>query len=144
MNDETVSGSGRPGTLRLRVFLPRETLLDEPARKVVAEAEDGSFGLLPRHIDYVAALVPGILIYVTGEGEERFLAVDEGTLVKVGAEVRVSVLNAVAGTDLEALERTVEESFLALAEHEREARSALARLEAGTLRGFAHWEEDRR
>lgn len=129
--------------LRLRVFLPTETLVDEPATKVIAEAEDGAFCLLPRHVDFAAALVPGILIFVDADGEERLLAVDEGSLVKAGEEVRVSVFNAIAGADLGRLRQTVDETFLALDEHEREARSALARLEAGTLRGFVELEENR-
>ncbi|MCF7985124.1 MAG: F0F1 ATP synthase subunit epsilon [Thiohalocapsa sp.] len=129
--------------MRLRLFVPTETLVDAPVRKVIAEAENGSFGMLPRHIDFVAALVPGILIYVDEDGAERFYAVDAGTLVKVGDEVRVSTFNAIAGTDLGALKRTVQESFEALEEHEREARSALARLEAGTLRRFFRSEEMR-
>jgi F-type H+-transporting ATPase subunit epsilon len=131
------------GMLRLRIFLPTETMVDEPARKVIAEAENGHFCLLPRHLDFAAALVPGILIFVDAEGGERLLAVDEGTLVKAGAEVRVSVFNAVAGADLGRLRQTVDESFLSLDEHDREARSALARLEAGTLRGFVELEENR-
>jgi len=137
--------SDQPKTgLRLRVFLPTETLVDEPVRKVIAEADDGSFCLLPRHVDFAAALVPGILIFETDDGAERFLAVDVGCLVKVGDVVQVSAFNAAAGDDLGELKQTVEQSFLALESHEREARSALARLEAGTLRGFAETEEARR
>jgi len=48
-----------------------------------------------------------------------------------------------AGDDLERLGDTVTESFLTLEQHEQEARSALGRLEAGTLRGFAETEETR-
>jgi F-type H+-transporting ATPase subunit epsilon len=129
--------------LRLKVILPTETLVDEPASKVIAEAQDGAFCLLPRHVDFAAALVPGILIFVNADGAERLLAVDEGTLVKAGDEVRVSIFNAVAGADLGQLRQTVDETFLSLDKHEREARSALARLEAGTLRGFVELEENR-
>lgn len=131
------------GVLRLKVILPTETLVDEPASKVIAEAEDGAFCLLPRHVDFAAALVPGILIFVDADGVERLLAVDEGTLVKAGDEVRVSVFNAVTGADLGQLRQTVDEAFLSLDKHEREARSALARMEAGTLRGFVELEENR-
>jgi F-type H+-transporting ATPase subunit epsilon len=130
------SERGPRTALQLKVFVPTETLVDEPVTKVIAEAENGSFCLLPRHVDFVAALVPGILIFTTQAGEECFLAVDVGTLVKAGDEVRISTLNAVYGADLERLKQTVEESFQTLDEHEREARSALARLEAGTLRRF--------
>ena len=54
--------------MRLRVLLPTEVLLEEEVTKVVAEAENGSFGLLPRHIDFVAALAPGILSFESTEG----------------------------------------------------------------------------
>ena len=45
--------------MRLRVFLPMKILIDQEVTKVVAEAENGSFGILPKHIDFVAALAPG-------------------------------------------------------------------------------------
>ena len=135
----------RPDTehrpLRLQVLLPTEILVDEPAIKVLAEAENGSFCLLPRHIDFVAALVPGVLTFVTPAGEETFAAIDEGILVKCGQDVFVSTLNGVRGTDLGRLKALVEERFLELGEHERKARTALARLEAGTLRGFLELQE---
>jgi F-type H+-transporting ATPase subunit epsilon len=47
----------------------------------------------------------------------------------------------VRGTDLVELEGLVAERFLELDEHERKARTALARLEAGTLRGFLALQE---
>jgi F-type H+-transporting ATPase subunit epsilon len=133
---EPTGTDDRPRTLRLRVFLPTETLVDEPVTKVVAEAEDGAFCILPRHADWAAALVPGILLYTDPDGAEHLYAVDTGTLVKAGDEVRVACFNAVPGADLEGLRETVQEAFESLAEHDREARSALARLEAGTLRRF--------
>ena len=50
--------------MKLTVLLPTEILVDEEVAKVVAEAQNGSFCLLPRHIDFVAALVPGLLSFV--------------------------------------------------------------------------------
>jgi F-type H+-transporting ATPase subunit epsilon len=76
----------------------------------------------------------------TTEGE-HFLAVDEGTLVKVGQQVLVSTRNAVAHRSLEALRATVSEEFRMLDQHERQARTALGRLEAAALRGFLELEE---
>lgn len=127
--------------MRLRVLLPTRVLIDEPVAKLVAEAENGSFGMLPRHVDFVAALVPGILLYVTPEGAERYLGVDEGILVKRGAEVMVSTRGAVPGEDLASLRRVVRERYVELDEHERSARSALARLEAGVVRRFIELRE---
>ena len=53
--------------MRLKVLLPTKILIDEEVTKVVAEAEDGSFCILPRHIDFVSALVPGIFSFTSGE-----------------------------------------------------------------------------
>lgn len=122
--------------MHLQVLLPTEVLVDEEVFKVIAEAENGEFCLLPRHIDFVAALVPGVMCFCASESEESFVAVDEGILVKCGHDVFVSTLNGVVGTELGQLQQLVNERFLVLDEHERKVRSALARLEAGTLRGF--------
>ena len=59
--------------------------------RIVVETPEGSFGLLPRRLDCVAALTPGILIYETEAEGESYVAVDEGVLVKSGPDVRVSV-----------------------------------------------------
>lgn len=127
--------------MHLTLLLPTEVLVDEAVSKIVAEADNGFFCLLPRHVDFVAALVPGILYFTSADGEERYAAVDEGTLVKCGDHVRVSVLNGTTGTDLEALQSLVAESFLELDDEERRARTALARLEAGAMRRFIELEQ---
>ena len=128
--------------MRLQILVPSHVLLDEPARKIIAEAENGHFCLLPRHVDFAAALVPGILTWWTPEGEEFFAAVDEGVLVKCGPEVLVSTRNGVRGPHLGALKQTVEQVFRRLDEQERKSRSALARMEADFARRF--WELGRR
>lgn len=122
--------------MRLRILLPTQILVDQEVAKVTAEAENGSFCLLPRHIDFVAALVPGILCFESSGGKEEFLAVDEGILVKCGQEVFVSTRNAVQGSQLGTLRRTVEEQYKVLDDRERVARSALAKLEADLVRRF--------
>jgi F-type H+-transporting ATPase subunit epsilon len=127
--------------MRLRILLPTEVLVDETVAKVNAEAENGAFCLLPRHIDFVAALVPGVLSFSVPDRGESFVALDQGVLVKRGHEVHVSTLNGARGSDLGQLRRLIEERFLELDEHERRARTALARLEAGTLRGFRELQE---
>ena len=127
--------------MRLKLLLPTEVLADEAVSKVIAEAENGYFCLLPRHVDVVAPLVSGILTLTSLDGDEQFIAVDEGTLVKCGPTVLVSTRNAVRGTDLEHLRAEVADSFQKLDEQERLARTALARLEAGTIRRFVALEK---
>lgn len=122
--------------MKLKVLLPTEILVDQEVTKVIAEAENGSFCLLPRHIDFVAALPPGILIFESAEGHEEFIAVDEGTLVKVGQEVLVSTRNAVRSSELGTLKQIVEQEFRVLDDREKMARSASAKLEADLVRRF--------
>lgn len=122
--------------MRLRVLLPTSVLIDEAARKVTADAPNGAFTLLPRHIDFVTALLPGILLYERPGGEEIAVAIDDAALVKCGSEVRVSTRNAVVGPGIGELRRTVEERFMAVREHEKEARTASAKLEADLVRRF--------
>lgn len=128
--------AGGKSTMQLKLLSPTRIVADAAATKVIAEAENGFFCLLPRHVDFVAALVPSILAWWDADGHEHVAAVDAGTLVKCGDEVLVSVRDAVVGENLETLQDTVENTFLRLTEHERQARGALARLEAGALRRF--------
>ncbi len=127
----------------LKILLPTEVLLHEKVTGVTAEAENGFFTLLPRHIDFVAALVPSILTYKTADGEERFLALDRGILVKKGRTVQVSALRAVRGENLEKLQDAVEMQLKQLGDSEKKARSVLARLEMDTLRRFTRLGGDR-
>lgn len=126
----------KPKKMILKVLLPTEVLVDRSVTKVIAEAQNGSFCILPRHIDFLAALVPGILSFELESGKEVFLAVDEGVLVKSGAEVLVSTLNAVCSDDLSQLKQTVEQQFRVLDEREKLTRSALAKFEASIMRRF--------
>jgi F-type H+-transporting ATPase subunit epsilon len=122
--------------MQLKVQVPGEILIDEPVQKVIAEAKNGYFCLEPRHIDFVAALVPGLITYLTEDGTEQILAGDEGVLVKCDKEVLISTFNAVPGRDLETLRNTVTNYFNSQSVEERQARAAVARLEAGIVRRF--------
>jgi F-type H+-transporting ATPase subunit epsilon len=122
--------------MNLKVLLAAEVLLEADVSKVIAEAHNGFFCLLPKHVDFVTALVPGILSYEISGGREEYLAVDEGILVKCGEDVLVSARNAVQGPDLGQLQSTVSEKFEAIDEHERTARSAMVKIEAGFVRRF--------
>lgn len=126
--------------MNLKILLPNVVLLNREVSKVTAEAQNGHFCLLPHHIDFVAALVPGLLSFEDLHGEELFVAIDEGTLVKCGEEVLVSTRAAAAGDDLAYLEDVVSRQFEVLDERERMARSAAARLESGLVRRFMEFE----
>ncbi len=122
--------------MRLKILLPAEVFLDEEVTKVVAEAENGFFCLMPQHVDFTTALVPGVFSYSTAEGEDAYLAVDIGTLVKKGPEILVSTRNAFRGDELGHLKEVVVAQFREIDEREKKARTAAARLEVDLLRRF--------
>lgn len=126
--------------MRLKILLPFQVYAEiDDVQRMVAETPRGSFGFLPHRLDCVARLVPGILAYQTIHGEEVYVAVDEGLLVKTGTEVRVSVRNAIGGLDLGELRAAVQREFAHLNEGEKEVRAVLARLESGFVRRFAEF-----
>lgn len=130
-------------TMNLRVLLPYQVFAAQTdVLRIVADTKAGSYGLLPQRLDCVAQLTPGILMYQTEAGGEMFVAIDEGIMVKVDAEVLISVRRAVRGTDLHDLHDMVVQQFLDVDQHEREKRSTMARLESGFLNRFAALHHD--
>jgi len=124
--------------MELKVLLPSEVLLERShVLRIVAATHAGSFGLLPRRRDCVAALTAGILTFETAAEGEVFVAVDEGVLVKTGSQVHVSVRRAIIGTDLAELRTQVETEFKELDDQEQEIRSRMAKLESGFLLRFS-------
>ena len=123
--------------MQVHLRLPTRLLFSCEAEKVFAEAENGTFMLLPKHTDFVSALVPSVLMLTTVQGEELFFGVDQGILVKHGYAVDIAVRRAVQGNDLASLTSTIQATFIAVDEDERVARTALSRLEAGIVRRFS-------
>ena len=126
--------------MKLKILLPYQVYAEvDDVSRIVVETPQGSFGLLPRRLDCVAALEPGILTYETKAQGEVYVAVDEGILVKAGVDVLVSVRNAIGGTDLGTLRDAVARDFVNLDENERQVRAVLARLESGFVRHFTEY-----
>ena len=132
----------RPSPMKLDVLLPHRVLLRKAeVSRIVAETAEGSFGLLPHRLDCVAVLTPGILTFETPTDGEVFVAVDEGVLVKTGADVRVSVRRAMLGAELAQLRDAMERKFLAQDDQARELRAVMNKLESGfvaRLAGLRH------
>ncbi|HEY6972646.1 MAG TPA: F0F1 ATP synthase subunit epsilon [Candidatus Angelobacter sp.] len=122
--------------MRLTVWLPAEILLQEEVMRIKAEAENGWFGLLPHHVDFVTALVPGVLLFEPVGKPEEYLAIDHGILVKCGAEVSISTRSGVRGTSLEQLRADVARQFVAIEEREKKALAHELKLEADLVRGL--------
>ena len=129
--------------MTLKILLPFQVFAEKTGvSRIVAETNEGSFGLLPNRLDCVAALTPGILLYETEADGEVCVAVDEGVLVKAGSDVLISVRRAVGGADLGRLREAVEQDYLALDEREQSVRSVTAKLETGFLSRLASFQHD--
>ena len=128
--------------MRLRVVTPTALVVDEAAAKVGAEDVNGSFTLLPRHIDLVTELVPGLLTFTDGAGTERLLAVDRGILVKAGDEVDVACGGAFPGDQVLTLQRQLRDAFIDVSDRERRSRAALLRLESDVTTRLIQLEAD--
>lgn len=127
--------------MNLKLSVPTSVLMQQPIAKILADGAHGSFCILPRHIDCLAALVPGIIVLTDPAGQELFFANDHGLLVKRGEAVMISARRAIQGSDLGSLRKTVHEQFLQLDESDRVCHSAIASLEASFLRRFLEMQQ---
>jgi len=129
--------------MRLNMMTPEKEVVSESVEKIVAEARNGSFCLKPRHIDFLAELVPGILSYWI-DGKEYLWAINGGILVKKDDLVMVSVRHAMEGKNLGELELTVREQFHVLDQKEIETQIALEKLQADFIRRFVDLQKGKR
>lgn len=129
--------------MNLKILLPFKVFAEKAGvSRIVARTSEGSFGLLPRRLDCVAALVPGILVFETEAEGEVYMAVDEGVLVKSGQDVLVSVRNAIGGMDMGKLHEAIGQEFLNLDDQEKKVRLVLTKLESGFIRRFAEFHHE--
>ncbi|MEI6054457.1 MAG: F0F1 ATP synthase subunit epsilon [Lentisphaerota bacterium] len=130
--------------INLKIILPYRIFADvKEVKRIVVETADGCMGILPHRLDCASKLVPGLLTYETKNGEEIFVAVDEGVIVKAGAEVFISVRNAIGGVDLGKLRETIEKEFKNLTESEKSTRVSLAKLESAFARKFMEFRHEK-
>lgn len=118
--------------MHLRIQTPTGVFLDrDDVRRLGIQTPDGGFGFRPRRLDGVFPLVPGLLMYEAEE--ERYVAVDEGLLIKTGPRVLVSVHRAFGGR-LAELEALIEREFRERRADDLRVRQALATLEGQFVR----------
>ncbi|MGB3345165.1 MAG: F0F1 ATP synthase subunit epsilon [Aequorivita sp.] len=123
--------------MHLKILLPYGVFADiKNVKRIVVETTAGSYGILPRRLDCTAALVTGILVYETEEEGEKYVAVNEGIMIKAGMQVSISVRHAIGNAPLGKLREQVEKEMMELDELEINARNVMAKLETGFLRNF--------
>lgn len=102
----------------------------------------GQFGLRPGHEAFLTVLVPGVLIYRTVDGQERYVAVDGGVLLLEDDRVSVVTRDAVGAERLEEVCDAAAAMLAAREAAERTARAAFAELEASLLRELSRVERE--
>ena len=123
--------------MNLKILLPYGVFADiKSVKRIVVETTECSYGMLPRRLDCTAALVTGILLYETESEGEKYIAVNEGILIKAGQQVSISVRHAIGNVPLGKLKAMVEKEMMELDELEINARMVMAKLETGFLQSF--------
>ena len=123
--------------MHLKILLPYKVFADlENVKKIGVETTAGAYGILPRRLDFTAALLPGILMYETETGGVKYIALDDGIVIKAGSEVSVSVRNAMGDAPLGELRSLVEQEMIQLDALEISARNVMAKLETGFMSNF--------
>jgi len=122
--------------MKLTIFTPLGTVLKSKIQKVTVETLNGYYTLMPKHVDFAAAMRENIVVYVTEDKMEKYVACHHGIVVKKGEDVTITVQDAIVGETLDELSNVINREFKQNDEKRKELNSAMARLEIGIMRGF--------
>jgi F-type H+-transporting ATPase subunit epsilon len=121
--------------MHLTVLLPDALFAHrEQVDRIVVETCVGSMGLLPRRLDCVVPLVPGILEYQTLGETRMYIALNGGILMKSGPDVTVVTTCAVACDRLEGMGEVTELRQKDLSNRQQRLHQNTRTLEADLLR----------
>lgn len=122
--------------MRLRIVTPFQIVVDEDGvRALRAEDASGSFGVLPRHADFLTRLSISVVSWRTAGGAQRYCAVRRGVLsVSAGRDIAIATREAIPGDDFAKLAETVLERFRADSELERQEHIESTRLQLVAIR----------
>ena len=121
--------------MRLKIVTPLEVAVDAEIASLKAEEEDGSFGVLPGHADFLTTLPISVVSWTDAEGKQGHCAVRRGVLsVEGGNQVTVTSREAVPGDDLDELAQTVLSKFRTEIETERKEHVDSTRLQLAAIR----------
>jgi F-type H+-transporting ATPase subunit epsilon len=122
--------------MRLCITTPLAVVVDEDEiLSLRAEDATGSFGILPRHADFLTSLAISIVSWQSGDEKRHYCAVRRGVLsVNAGRDIAIATREAVTGDDLATLDQKVLGRFRADIEAERTERVESTRLQLDAIR----------
>jgi len=133
--------------MRLRIVTPLSVVIDEDGVLALrAEDATGSFGILPRHVDFLTSLAISVVSWESSNGIRHYCAVRRGLLsVGGGHDIAVATREAVPGDNLVTLDKTVLARFRADIETERAEHVESTRLHLNAIRQImSHLRPDQR
>jgi F-type H+-transporting ATPase subunit epsilon len=121
--------------VRLRIVTPLAVIVDEDG-VVAMRAEDatGSFGIWPRHADFLTSLAISVVSWEGVSAARRYCAVRRGVLTVAGGHIAIATREAVPGDDIATLDQTVLARFRADTETERTEHVESTRLHLNAIR----------
>ncbi|WP_026606800.1 F0F1 ATP synthase subunit epsilon [Methylocapsa acidiphila] len=122
--------------MRLSIITPLAVVVDvDGVVALRAEDSSGSFGIQPRHADFLTSLAISVVSWERADGARRYCAVRRGVFsVTGGRDIAVATREAVTGDDLATLDDTVLARFRAEIETERIERVESTCLQLAAIR----------
>ena len=122
--------------MRLRITTPLSVVVDEDGILALrAEDATGSFGILPRHADFLTSLAVSIVSWRSENETQHYCAVRGGVLsVNAGRDIAIATREAVTGDDIATLDQTILGRFRVDIETERTERVESTRLQLNAIR----------
>jgi F-type H+-transporting ATPase subunit epsilon len=122
--------------MKLRIITPLAVVVEEDGVTALrGEDATGSFGILPRHADFLTSLAISVVAWDGADGKRHYCAVRRGMLsVSSGQEIAIATREAVTGDDFSTLDRVVIARFRADIETARSEHVENARLQLNAIR----------
>jgi F-type H+-transporting ATPase subunit epsilon len=133
--------------MRLRIITPLSVVIDEDGVLALrADDATGSFGILPRHADFLTSLAICVVSWESSNGMRHYCAVRRGVLsVDGGHDIAIATREAVPGDNLVTLDQTVLARFRADIETQRTEHVESTRLQLHAIRQImSHLRPDQR
>lgn len=89
--------------LNLRIYTPEKLILEEEILKITLNGNEGSFTILPKHVDYISSFSDCIITYIDKNSGVNFLAVNQGVMTKIGRNIEISTFHVILGNSLQEL-----------------------------------------
>jgi F-type H+-transporting ATPase subunit epsilon len=122
--------------MKLRIATPLDVVVEEDGILAVqAEDASGSFGILPRHADFLTSLAISVVNWESGDKGRHFCAVRGGVFrITHGQTIEIATREAVRGDNLATLDQTVLARFKTDIETERTQHAETTGLQINAIR----------